>query len=96
MLDDEDLIPLAEAFKHVPGHRPHKMTPVRWALRGKHGVRLESKRVGSRRYTSKPAIVRFLGAVAVACESQTAAEQRRARELNQIDDELRGRGLLKG
>ena len=58
-LDQEELCLLANASPHVPG-RPHPSTLVRWASVGFRGVRLETVKIGWRRYTSVEAIRRFL------------------------------------
>jgi hypothetical protein len=58
---NESHITLAEAARLLPG-RPHSSTLARWALRGVKGVRLETVKVGGRRFTSREAIERFIEA----------------------------------
>ena len=53
----EKLIRLSKAV--IPG-APSICTRWRWCLHGVRGVRLESVRVGGRRYTSAEAVGRFL------------------------------------
>lgn len=55
----EKLLLLCRATANVPG-RPHASTLVRWASRGVAGVRLETVKIGGRRYTSAEAIDRFI------------------------------------
>jgi hypothetical protein len=52
-------IPLNEAAKQIPG-RPHLSSLHRWANRGVRGVKLETVRVGNRRFVTQEAIDRFL------------------------------------
>jgi hypothetical protein len=58
MDQDETLLTLAAASKHVPGH-PHASTLWRWCRQGIQGVQLEYRRVGRRIVTSRTAIDRF-------------------------------------
>lgn len=55
----EELISLADAVKHYPGTRPHRATVFRHAMRGVRGRRLETVKVGGKRFTSVEAIRRF-------------------------------------
>lgn len=57
-IESEQLIPFRDAPKHIPG-RPHAATCHRWRLVGVRGVKLETIKVGSKRFTSKEAIRRF-------------------------------------
>jgi hypothetical protein len=56
---DENLVPLIEASRHVP-RRPHPSTLRRWAYEGIDGVRLESCKIGGRRFTTVEALRRFM------------------------------------
>lgn len=58
----ERMCPLSEATGHVPG-TPHPSTLNRWARAGIGGVKLETVKVGGRRYTSIEAIQRFLASL---------------------------------
>jgi hypothetical protein len=59
----EDQILLSKAAGLFPGQRPNSTTLTRWSRRGVYGIRLETLRIGGRRYTSKQAIARFLEAL---------------------------------
>lgn len=59
----EELVPLAAA--PFPG-RPHISTIQRWALKGAHGIKLETCVVGGRRYTSREAVAQFVAATTAA------------------------------
>jgi hypothetical protein len=56
----EELVPLSQAPAYVPGGPPSAATIARWA-RQEH-PRLETTRVGGRRFTSVEAIHRFVEA----------------------------------
>lgn len=67
-------------------------TVWRWCLRGSNGHRLESVLLGSRRYTSREALDRFVGATnggqiaipttpTAACEAAAMEANRRLQEL---------------
>jgi hypothetical protein len=56
----EILIPFGQAPRHYPGYRPHISTCHRHRLRGVGGIRLETVRIGGRRFTSVEAIRRFV------------------------------------
>lgn len=55
------MFPLSQASPHVTG-RPHVATLLRWALKGvgPGHVKLETWKVGGRRYTNRDAISRFV------------------------------------
>lgn len=66
----EDVLPLADAKKLLPG-RPDRSTIYRWALGGgSHGVKLQSAKVGRKRFTSRQAIQRFVEAVTAAADGE--------------------------
>jgi hypothetical protein len=66
-------IPLAEAAKQIPG-RPHVSTCHRWAVKGVNGVKLETKRVGNRRFTTQAAIDEFIEELNKTDAERLAAE----------------------
>lgn len=77
---EEDVLRLDDAKKLLPG-RPDRSTVYRWALGpGSHGVRLESFKVGRRRFTTKQAIQRFVEAVTVAADGNKQPVVRSHRE----------------
>jgi len=59
----ENLLPLVEAVHLATGLRPHLSTPIRWGLRGSSGVKLQTKLVGGRRYTTVLWVQQFVEAV---------------------------------
>jgi hypothetical protein len=52
---------MTEAACFVP-NRPHRSTVVRWATRGLRGLRLQTKKIGGRRYTTPAWIEEFVAA----------------------------------
>ncbi len=58
---------LSQAREELPlGARPRKETVTRWAVRGCFGIRLRSRRIGKRLYTTALAVQEFLAAVEAA------------------------------
>ena len=55
----ESVIPLNDVVKYLP-FRTSISTVQRWIRRGASGAVLETARMGSRRFTSKEAVQRFL------------------------------------
>jgi hypothetical protein len=66
-ISTESLMTLQAAAATIPG-RPNLSTLHRWRLRGVHGVRLETCRVGGRRFTSREALERFAAATTAAAD----------------------------
>lgn len=60
MIQNEKLMPLVEAVRAATGRDVHPSTPLRWATRGIHGVKLETSVLGIQRLTSPDAVVRFM------------------------------------
>lgn len=63
LLDGEELIPLSAVpnyLKDRTGHKPHLSAVHRWALQGCAGRFLETVCVGRGRFTSIPAVRRFM------------------------------------
>ena len=84
---DERLLTLAEATHHIPG-RVCMHTVHRWSLSGvAGGLKLETVKVGGRRFTSLEAIDRFIAArsqpdyESVAAPTNVAAHDSATREL---------------
>lgn len=76
----EDVLELGEARKFLPG-RPDRATIYRWALGpGSHGVRLETVKVGRKRFTSKQAIQRFVELSTAAADGQAPPTMRTNRK----------------
>src|SRR5947208_2365717 len=90
---NENLRLLTQASSDVPGN-PSYCTLVRWALRGRRGIRLETVMIGGRRYTSREAIDRFIsrtnepGAV-----TDSAVSSQRAREQEAVERRLDAEGI---
>jgi hypothetical protein len=57
----EDVVSMSQAAREVPG-KPSPSTLWRWSRRGIDGVTLETVKVGSRIFTSRQAVTRFLEA----------------------------------
>ena len=68
----ESVIPLNDVVKYLP-FRTSIATVQRWIRRGASGAVLETARMGSRRFTSKEAIQRFLVAQNETAKPQAAA-----------------------
>lgn len=62
-LAQEEPLSLNQAREYLPGHPSH-CTVYRYTVDGIGGVRLETVRLGRRRFTSVSAIQRFLDALA--------------------------------
>jgi hypothetical protein len=60
-LENETLISITDAAKRCPS-RPHVGTVWRWTLNGLHGIKLQSIKVGGKRFTSLEALHRFIDA----------------------------------
>jgi hypothetical protein len=63
----ETLIPIEQVPDELPSN-PHPSTVHRWRLRGIAGVKLETLKIGGRRFTSKEAIERFINASTAASD----------------------------
>jgi hypothetical protein len=72
LLMGEELIPLTDARKEVPGE-PAKSTLWRWQKEGVGGVRLETLCYGGRRFTSLGALRRFAERTTAAADGETTA-----------------------
>lgn len=57
----EHPLSLPQAAKELPG-RPDASTLWRWSQRGVRGVRLETFKIGSRLFTTRQALTRFIAA----------------------------------
>jgi len=77
----EKLILFAESGQQFPGRSPSIPTLHRWRLRGVRGVKLETLKVGGRRFTSIEAIARFVEALnePQSSEPSITAAERQAR-----------------
>ena len=93
----EELIPLIDAVGHMPVsvRPPHVSTCVRWALRGVGSprVRLETLKVGGRRYTSRAALARFIERLTGGEAGQAAADARQSLAMQRAKDDLDSEGV---
>ena len=65
----EHLLTFPQAAKRLPGH-PHLSTLHRWRLHGVRGTRLETCRIGGKRFTSREALERFALATTAAADGE--------------------------
>jgi hypothetical protein len=94
-LSAENVFPIAEAPKHIPG-RPSIATVWRWVLRGCAGTKLESILIGGRRFTSEEAIQRFADATTAAADGDPAparTSRQRQRAIDRAERELSEAGI---
>lgn len=75
-LTDEKLHSLVDATENVTGRRPHLSTVIRWAIKPKYGIRLETIILGGRRLTSEQAIVRYMEAITAAKDGSVSVPPR--------------------
>jgi hypothetical protein len=68
-----DLVPLSHASPLFPT-APHPTTLWRWAREGVGGVKLETIRVGGRRFVTRTAVDEFLRATNISASNATSAE----------------------
>jgi hypothetical protein len=101
MLDlaSEKIIFLTDAAKLLPRHRRGRpvsaSTLWRWAMRGAHGVRLETARLPSGLVTSVEALQRFVQRLSNETGVTTGAEKAVNSRLDatQVEQELDGAGI---
>jgi len=72
-IHQETLISLGTASQLLP-HHPSPATLWRWYTRGVNGVRLETAKIGKRRYTSREALQRFVTETTEAADSDRPPE----------------------
>lgn len=88
--ENEDLLTLAQATKAIPG-RPSISTLYRWTQRGIEGVKLETIKLGGKRFTSKEAIRRFVERTTAPANENIIVDQSVMR--SHVDDVLDAYGL---
>jgi hypothetical protein len=72
-ITSESLLPIGKApaeVERLTGERPHRTTIDRWRMRGCHGVKLETVKIGGKRYVSREALQRFIEAVTAAADRE--------------------------
>lgn len=94
-ISSETLLSFPEAAKRIPGH-PHLSSLHRWRLHGVKGIKLETVKVGGRRYTSVEALHRFSEQTTAAADCRpvpprSARQRKRSieqamREVDCLDD----------
>ena len=86
---DEQVIPIAEAPRHIPG-RPGIAAIYRWMARG----RLGTFKVGGRRFTTIESIARFVsGCNPEGNLSDSRLTRRRQRQIDEDNAELTREGI---
>ena len=89
---NEDLIPLARVAKFLPpGLRHlHASTAARWALRGVGNprVKIETVKIGGRRYVTRAAVDRFVARLTGGEAAQADADAERTRQFPDADRAL--------
>ena len=90
---NETIVPIAEAPQHIPG-RPSLATVWRWVLNGTRAGKLESCRIGGRRFTSLESIQRFAQqSTALADAAPVRTSRQRERAIEQAERELEQAGI---
>lgn len=74
-LFDQDVIPLKAASALLPG-QPHLSTLIRWTTRGACGRKLETLKIGHKRYVTREALLRFVEQTPVQETPPRTARQR--------------------
>jgi hypothetical protein len=91
----DELIPLAQVAKFLPPglKHLHASTAARWALRGVGNprVRIETLKIGGRRYVTRAAVDRFVarltGGEAVAAAASAVRQSEHQRAEREMDEE---------
>jgi len=92
-IENDDLLTVAGAAKYIHG-RPSTRTIWRWMEKGVHGVKLDSVKIGSHRFTSKQAIRRFVCATTKAADARRPElSATRKRAIKRAERELADAGL---
>jgi hypothetical protein len=92
---NDELFPLSKARNHYPTpNPPHPATLMRWALKGvgKAKIKLETVKIGGRRYTSRAALEAFVARLSGAT-STAAATQRRRESYRRAERDCEREGL---
>lgn len=92
---NETLCTITEAAKLFPG-RPHVATIWRYVHTGVRGLRLETIKVGGKRFTSHEAVERFIERVTAAADGReipVRTAKQRARDIARAEAELAAYGI---
>lgn len=97
LTNDTEYIPISDVPRYIPGRRVHRATVWRWSLSGlrRNGkvVKLSTRLIGGRRYTTRVDIDRFLA----ECNDETAkstADESVTRRADSAGRMLESRGVL--
>ncbi len=91
-IQTERLVTLAEATRILPG-RPSISTLWRWRHKGVGGRRLETVRIGGKRFTSREAIARFARQDGDAPTSAGRSTSDREKAIRAAERELSAEGV---
>lgn len=94
----ENLIPFNQVPQHLEkkfGHKVHIASIYRWVNRGLGGVRLETIKVGSKRFTSVEALDRLFNGATERTQEQNEAvtSELRSRNEKRIENEAKRLGI---
>ncbi len=96
MLDESEMLPLTQIAKLLPPplHGVHASTAIRWALHGVGNpkVRIETVKVGGRRFVTRAAVARFVAHLSAGPAAQATAADR-GEEVLRAEQELDADGL---
>jgi len=94
MAEFNQFIALLKAAAYFP-NRPHAGTLMRWALKGvgPSRVKLQTWKVGGRRYTTRDAIDRFVAQLSCEAVTTAAMSEQRAEELARAEESLDADGI---
>lgn len=80
-IETDQLIPIVQVPRHVPGNPPHVNSVWRWVNKGVRGRKLAVVHIGGRVYTSKEALREFFQPAASTAPVESDADRtRRAKE----------------
>ncbi len=94
-IQNETVCTVTEAAKLFPG-RPHIATVWRYVHTGVRGLRLETIKVGGKRFTSHEAVERFIERVTAAADGReipVRTAKQRARDIARAEAELAAYGI---
>ncbi len=93
-IESETVISLGAACREFPPNGRSNATMARYIQKGIRGVKLETVKIGGRRYTSREAIARFITAQNAADAPQVAiTPQQRRKQAEAARAELRKAGV---
>lgn len=85
-------LPLNQAvrivFRELDAKPPHQQTAIRWARKGKLGIRLQTRRFNGQYQTTVDHVREFLAAIEKASEPRDVQRDRRRKQLDRVSSEL--------